>query len=355
MKNYSTLILITFVVFGCKTSGEKGSYFSEFSEKYSLNGNVVDLNGIIGNPFQILLLDSLLIINEGRNDNLLFLYNLNTGNLHSEFGNVGDGPDEFSPPLRIALAADKRMLYINERRKFKFREYYLDDRFKMNLVNEFGPFSPEIQILNKFNDDLFLAVGIFEEGRFRFYDKNLDEISSFGSFPDIPIITANQQVENKIGNDVKGMIFQVRLGIKSDKTKIAVAHSLTGILEVYEVSGNTTVKVSQQSVSKSVELKHYSSGNILQATLDDAHPRGYSDIYTSEDYIYLLYSGQVQGNMENTHLPRTSIHVFDWDGNHKWQYELDRQVSCFTINSGGEKLYAVSDEANPALIVYDLQ
>src|SRR5690606_27978621 len=103
-------------------------------------------------------------------------------------------------------------------------------------------------------------------------------------------------------------------------------------------------------VSNSVDLKDFSSGSVLRADFSNSYPRGYTDIYVSDNFIYTLYSGRSTDEFGNKSYMGNVILVFDWDGNPVKRYDLDAEISCFTIDPLGQKIYAISETVEPELL-----
>ncbi len=338
------LILLLLCV-SCKLEKEKENLVVQFQNKKQLGpGRPLKLEGIIGNPLTIMVKDSMLIINEFRDDFLLYFYNLKNGNLLKKTGVVGQGPDEFMPPLGISLSHDKNILKIFARRGFFYSEYKIGDSLEFNIVSQAKHFGSNNQNLYQINKNSFLGIGIYDKGRFCLYDSLSREIGNFADFPDIKINTGS---ENKtIKNDVKAMIFQARIGIRPDTKRFAVANFYTGILEIYELGSDTINKIAEKRANNTntINLKNFSSGSTLRVELSDSEPNGFSDMYVSDHYIFALYSGRTIEKFPNNNYLGNSIMVFDWEGNPINWYETDKALRCFTINEERHKLYAISED-----------
>lgn len=79
--------------------------------------------------------------------------------------------------------------------------------------------------------------------------------------------------------------------------------------------------------------------------------RGYVGIKTTNDCIYLLYSGK-EFKDPNHYSYSNIIYTFDWEGNPLNKYELDAQISSFEIDEKENKIYALHRDAY--IITYNM-
>jgi hypothetical protein len=85
----------------------------------------------------------------------------------------------------------------------------------------------------------------------------------------------------------------------------------------------------------------------------------FMSVATSEDHIYILYSGKKPAS--NTRDDRVSaaltniIYVLDWNGNPLKRYQIDKYLRSIAIDGKTNTLYGSSYEENPSLISYKLK
>lgn len=73
----------------------------------------------------------------------------------------------------------------------------------------------------------------------------------------------------------------------------------------------------------------------------------------SDNFIYALYSGRSFKEYKMSCSDAEYIYVYDWSGNLIKLYKLDVPVSRICLDEQNEKLYAIANLPDPALVVFD--
>ena len=93
---YIYVCLISFLLFSC---GKKNQDLSELVSS-ELQFEEMNIEPLLGNPYQMEIIDSTLIIADYVDDNALLLYNLDSLSYQRRLF-VGEGPNDILPPLSI--------------------------------------------------------------------------------------------------------------------------------------------------------------------------------------------------------------------------------------------------------------
>ena len=83
--------------------------------------------------------------------------------------------------------------------------------------------------------------------------------------------------------------------------------------------------------------------------------KGYIDVYTTEQYVYALYSGKTIKDATSGAFESNQVLVFDWSGNPVTKYALDIFVTEICISPDDAVLYAISNKPDPELIYFNLK
>lgn len=73
-----------------------------------IKGQYIPVEFLLGEPYQIQLLDSLLIIADRIDSTALVIYNVNDNKLVKKVINIGNGPNEFILPMRLTIDRQKK-------------------------------------------------------------------------------------------------------------------------------------------------------------------------------------------------------------------------------------------------------
>lgn len=307
---------------------------------YNLKGEKLLLDSLVSVPLQTLVFkDTLLVINEFRDDYLISIYNLNTGNFIKRLAKVGRGPNEFQPPLKIDISFDT--LKILERPNFKYYSYLLTDQLDMARLKFWGQFSSQIQNAYELKEDLFLCPGYYNNDyMFNIYDSSLQDVKSVIKFPDLKI--------NSIGSQLsimhKPMIYQASVLYLHNDDLLVLAYSGIDLIQFYKIKDLNAIKINEyKEMDHQFQVYNYSTENMINVEIKDYEINGYSTISFDEDHIYVLAK-----SAENNR-----IGVFDMSGNLKFVLKLDRSVNNILIHK--KIIYSViNKEGGSYLLKYNL-
>jgi hypothetical protein len=74
-------------------------------------------------------------------------------------------------------------------------------------------------------------------------------------------------------------------------------------------------------------------------------PLQYLDVYVTDNYIYALYAGLGNAELENHSHGALSkgvgVHVFKWDGTACCSLNLDRIINCFCVDETNRVIYGI--------------
>jgi hypothetical protein len=193
-------------------------------------------------------------------------------------------------------------------------------------------------------DSSLIAVGFFEEGRFLLLDRNGEVIRAMGVIPladQMPPLAAQQALQPSLATRPRG-------------PHVVIGSRYASRLDIYDVRNGELVLVRTPVVFEP-PLTVIRRGD-LPVFVSDAHTRfGYLDVTATDDRIYALFSGRTRAGFPGRANMGSEIHIFDWDGGLRGAVSLDRDAVHIVVNGGGQRLYAISHNPQPAVYGYDLR
>lgn len=346
MKKMILIALLSWSFISCDSN--KPTNYPYFTEQYTLEAKYLPSKAFIGLPIQLLVLDSLLIVNEYRQSSeLLYFFHRNTGKLLKKNGRVGRGPNEFVAPLYLSVEGDKINIY--EKNTFRVFKSTINEELEMKNINQPRSLSSKTQTVNFLASDSLLLTGLFDGLRFSLVDGDGNVKQEFGDYPEIKTIGTSGGVVN-LHWQTKAMLFQSNTSIHPEKHKLAVSYGNAGVLELFKSSEGAFKKTNEVVLQRKVRLKHYSSGSVLSAERDDSEPKGFVDITSNNSFIYALYSGKAKKDFKYTN--GGEIMVFDWDLNPVSKYVLDESLSHFALDDSNNRIYGIAVKDHEPVIVY---
>jgi hypothetical protein len=350
-----TLLIITILVIGCKSSSVQNIEFNGENKNTNittLSTKNIKVKHIALNPEKIyglftsiVVIDSFLVCGNLRADKLISIYSLNGDSLITEVIKRGTGLNEglsasslFSKesntdsPIWLHDITLSKLFKINIIKALRDNNYISENEVMLskelkNIV------SPQI-----YDDTIIVATTYSWDDNRYMYASNKKIIKKVGKLPDVKNGELLTDAPNtKFPN--KPYIFKAT-GIKHPlDTRIAVFYNKTDRVEFYLKDSLIKTIVGPDKFGPRMEVTKLQSGFSIEDF--DKTLFSFTSIASTQDYIYCLYAGAEKGKTCSNR-----IFVFDWDGVLKEELILDRPVCKICINSKKKILYCYENTEN---------
>ncbi|XOV92118.1 MAG: BF3164 family lipoprotein [Bacteroidota bacterium] len=90
----------------------------------------------------------------------------------------------------------------------------------------------------------------------------------------------------------------------------------------------------------------YKRVNNVGVSSSKTNLNAFTDVESNDSGVYVLYCGKSRAKDGDNALNSRSILVYDWAGNPKIRYELDREIKKMSLDTQRRIIYAYSD--NPS-------
>jgi hypothetical protein len=353
MKNliiYLSIILLTSCI-----NDQKIKQDAYYNDNNYLSGKILPLDDIVVIPMQIIVRDSLVFINEFRRDYLLSIWNLNNGELIKKVLPVGDGPNEFQPPVQLNYNEENDFLEVYDRIRFKYTEYHINDILDLELIKSSGTFPANLRNVSKINNNMYIGEGVMETGRFSLLSDDENEVKRMGTFPDFELII--NQKDGEINNIHKGMIFQSILALNPNSQKFVSAAKQVGAIDFYRFDSQLNFEVIKQvKLSPDIKIKSFKYGNSHNVKFEDSNLKGFYDLYATSDAVYALYSGRSIEKDRDKSSSANIIIIYNWDGDEVKRLTLDYDITCFAYDPMNKRIVGVSEGKNDevSLLIFNI-
>lgn len=327
----------------------------QFSKTIELSQPEVLISDLL-DPAGIIKLDSLLVISEPMNDPMLTMYSI-SGKHIANFLRKGRGPGETSNLLfatsytdsTFQVTVDPESVFL-----YKMKDVLSGKTLPYCEFNlPIGKYA--FSTILKYNDDDYLYIGKDSEkhdnndNRFCVYHADSKTIDSFGVYPekDESIVEFPTEDYSKLN------AYQGRPVLKPDHSKSVISYYYAVGFDIIDlktlhIEKSLFYQYPQVEVSYIPELKI----NAIKRDLNSL--RGFLDVWCNDDSIYFLYSGKFFSNSD--HSAGKYILKYNWDGEPLCIYQLDQEISCFTLDKGETTIYAgLSEGMSACIICYSLK
>ena len=347
MKNNSFLKLFVVSVLVVSCTRKPESTLEMFDASTELQGEVCSFDSLmLGNPYQILLMDSLLLIADPYEENFLSVVDLKRGRLVRRALKEGKGPDELLPPVDISLTKDT-ILGVYERTPRRFSTYTIADILRTEYPRQqkrisFDDHPGRLQLLG---NERFIAVGPYENGCLGLYDREGKRLGEYGRYP--------KEAERFASRFSRFLAYQSRMATNPDGKRLITAGNFCDRIVFYE-----------ETAGKISETKTYFFRDAALSPKDDNNIvwnpeclHYFSQVQATGQNVYILYEGYTIGEeakIRQSESAANRILVFDWNGNPVKAYAFDRLLANFCVSPDGKTLYGIVRNPEPAIVKYTL-
>ena len=197
--------------------------------------------------------------------------------------------------------------------------------------------------LFKFKDGL-IATGIFQNGIwFGSIDENGNIISG------IPLVDFESTKELSA---TERSAFQLSsyISVCPDGSRGVCAMLYCGAFSIFDISGNILHEKMRKIYYEPKVISM--SGEMISPAHDGEETKGFFSAESTEDLIYLLYSGRTWNEYSDAYSECSHLLVYDWDGNPVRRYELEKTINSIYLHEG--RIYGTSMHPEARIYVYNL-
>lgn len=325
----------------------KENQFREFYSSTELKGKRLALDSLLWNPTEMILLDSILIVNDHYNDQFASIISIKSGKLKKRFGIKGEGPGEVLHPINISRNENGILLYSRPLRSVvKYSWHDLQTESTQNPVS-LMKFKNSIDKVVSLTDTTYIGIGPF--------DGNSRYIQVEGEGDDANFLEFRYpKNSSNLPNELNYLAFQANLSLKPDKSHFIAASIFSEQFEVFAIKDNRVTDKIYEFNNVNISWNDRSQGEFKQIEFLDDHETGFINVTTTDKYIYLLYAGRSKGEFKDKAFQSNTVLVYEWDGTPVIRYELDEDIYNLSVNSNNSLMCGLIRGRDPDIILYPL-
>jgi hypothetical protein len=364
------IILFCFFIISC---GKKENIFKEeviIVEKPlqadTLIGNLLKIDGIYTG--YVGAYDSLIFFGSHKYaDYFIYVFNNKTGQQLSSIMKMGEGPDEFIVDIigsadQIEIEDSICTWFFDDRRKKCVLITWLDGTIKKEI--NISALRSGLEYPLKYfilNDSVLIA---YNQGEAIFTD-NTGSMDDYFTPPKYHVFNYkngrriityepyNKFKYNEI-TDPQGCLFSWD-NIKPDKTKLVMGMLYLGQINIMDIA---TGKITGYYIQDTPDF------DVLRKYSDFNGEFFYSLIFVDDDFIYGAINEREDGIMNNNGYGtgvrkgngKTTLYVFDWNGNFKKIIVLDKEQESIALDPVNKHIYVLTNgEDDEEVYRYDVK
>ena len=324
------LIIVMFLI-GCVGCNSSEKIF--FDNEYDVSVETV-METYIGIPLEMEIKNNFLFVSDFRGDSLLWMFDLNTGNVKRSLP-LGEGPRNFLPPVQYFFSDST--FVVHNRWHFNLRYCKIDsNNWEIVSVDESYKLSTDIDMIYPLGNNYWVASGRFPDCRFLIMDKTGKIVSRCGDYPSF------MEGENSISNFPKFMFHQSMFGFQKDSSRLV---SVTGhVMDLWDYTGNDLILNRRQLLSPytySFKEGDFSAKNI---------EKGAERIYCTDKYIYIQYNPNTNEDIyKKKDYLKSEIYILKWDGRPVMKLNVNKQIICFCVDEDNSRIYCIFNNPDPSI------
>ncbi|MBD8489816.1 hypothetical protein IFO69_13745 [Echinicola sp. CAU 1574] len=303
-------------------------------------------------PMRIHLIGDHLIVGEHTRIDIGYppLHIINTRNWQYEMskGVRGLGPGEISSAFILDDGFEENSFWVYSGRSKRFSEFYTNDSIKLShhQIKQDGNFYMAISMIWA-SDSTLMCRMANDKNRFVEFNINGERVNEFGEWRTMPLA-------KRLNNYMMADFYKGWLKGNKQKGVYVLACFRKDQLEILNRNSGETIFVEgpEQNIPKFKIINNGKGGQKIIINSDEPHR--YRDVFVGDKYIYGLYCGRTNKEINSTGLNATEVFVFDFEGNILRSLSLDRSIQNLVVDEKEHKLYGTTTDEDPGIAVFEL-
>jgi len=320
-------IIIMISLFSCKNQNHKINQVLRNSKDVSCK--ILPVDFLLGVPYQIKLINDILVIADNSDENSMVLYDYKNSQLIGSILKRGQGPNEVLTPLLLETTSESSVVSVFQRQTGKYTEYQIDDLLKNNVEPTKALQFENTDRLIRCRDG-YISEGEYENGSINLLDISGNYLHTENIYPHY--INELQDTSNKY------ICGQGVIGYNKKDNIFVFASFFTGEICFYSLEGNLFNLIKKDDYSINSSLKNRVKSNPQNVSIQQNDVEYFSDICSSERNIYVLYSGVSMKNKRS--VDYSHILKYSSKGELLGSYKTDMKITNFCVESD-KKIYAI--------------
>lgn len=337
VKTYIVFFVFCFICCSCSFFYQDS--YPVYEKKIDLKYESLGCDSLFFKPLCIEVFDSLLLVCESTKENVFKLLNLNTLQIVSEGGRIGNGPNDLICNTILDKIDNKRFQVTDVTNK-KILFYDIEE---IKNTGQFNPYAyksynsiygydSSMFIFYEMKDSVYVGLGMMEGGKYAVYAN--DGVTQKGCYPDNSEYGINPY-----------LIHQGVLHIDRNRD-LLLYHSPMGYY--YEL---VSYENNQWKTLITDYIPHPFNVSNGQCLITQDTPCGINQAELVQNGVLLLYSGRTMSEYPKTAFYCDKLFYHTLEGEYKIQYNLERQVSMMAVEELNGRVYVIS--VNPE--TYELE
>ncbi len=329
----SLIIGLCICFFSCTSKQVEERTVQSFGETGKLTPEICHLPSPIYIPRYMGVTGDYLYVYKERENKKFVVFKLPEMKYLGEMGSIGQGPNDFNlldtrsfkntadgfQVVEVGVNLLKKVCLCDSTLYVKSRHSIFNGKVACNGFYDLG------------NNKYLTFGGAEDKNEFSLYDLNENSLKPIGRYP--------QWADLKSGM-YPFVIYMKTCAPHPEGGKIAVFYSRFKRMRIYDGT--------MQQI-QDVKLETIPFDTDFEKKVDDYPVYYIGQPYATERFIYALCSLS-----QTTKHGESELHIWNWDGEPVACYDLGRKISLMAVSEKHEKIYALNNEMENEIYIYDL-
>lgn len=336
MKSILLGLAVSSVLFSCKSVQKETDVIISDVHCQSVAG----VDSILGTPSAMALSGSVLAIVDTQSDSLIHFIDIGKQKYIRKSGAIGQGPSEFTMVTS---------LHSNGSHSFSLYDPNKRTLYNMACTDGATRFTPLFSIDSLMHYDVrplagnvYLATGIYSSGRFSLIDAQGHVEKTFGEWP------YRDEKEKAVSGPVKAQAYMGGMTVNPSGTKFLSYIATADMLSFYRLDKGEAHLVKESCLTYP-DYAYHENPSSFRGTSREA-PLTYLAAASTDEYVYLLYSGKNTAKYGLNAFSGNLIYVYDWEGNKLAELKSDKDLQCLCVSKDGKDIYTIANTPEPTLV-----
>ncbi|SHN29206.1 TolB-like 6-blade propeller-like [Cyclobacterium lianum] len=339
-KKLLLLPVLALFFLSCQSNDSSKRLISEIPDSGSLVSKEITLDSTVLIPSKMLVFPDKAVIFDNGKEDLFKVYRLPEFTFLYSFGEIGEGPNEFSYVNENSVQAmDDHLVVVSGTNLIKIRlendSSVMGESVELFMSNG-SPVNGLVMIdESTYISDIMDAKPGGPEHQLVHLQRG-EELTTFGKFPELSNIENNRQLD-RLYRD-----FGKRTVVNPKDGRLAAFYFFQNQIKYYNHQGELLHEIEIETPPK----------NDLEEELNMYRV----EPFATSTHIYVMYVGKPKSEvMEQPEIFRPLLEIWDWDGILLERFTLDQPLTSFAVSEEFQKLYGFSYFKEDLFFEYDLK
>ena len=278
---------------------------------------------------------------------LIHLINKKSMTFFASKGVIGEGPGQITDGDIFDPGLSDSTFWINAVMSKKMAQFNVYDTSRLS-VREFR--QPEHMLFAYMMyltpNQSFLCMVADTPNKLTEFDFDGEKVGAYGTWEQIP---EKPEMDNfLLMNYNKG-----RLKSNQEKQYFVKASLYRDRIEIFDYQTKTFTNVDGPRLElPDAQISGSGSNSALVFSMDQKY--GYKDIALANKFIYCLYSGRSQQEIQETGKDSETVYVLSKKGEVIGKLMLDKSIRGITVDESLGKIYGITTDADPGVAIFDI-